>query len=189
MVITRDITWQECDKCQGSHLTNIWRQSWERGTCCTSFNGIRTNRLPGSWLYTYQWSMECKYLSRELRPSLYTFYQCCLESKHSVPMLQRMFRQWHYVYIVSWYMIGLEQSLKCWQQIIQTRARFSFVFWLHWKYHFTLLSLSPSLAISALLPVGSGLLISAPSVSDNIRNEPLLCFTTSLHYHSLGIVN
>ena len=70
-----------------------------------------------------------------------------------------MFRQWHYMYIVSLYMIGLEQSLKCWQQIIQTSTRFSFVFWLHWKYHFSLSP--PSLAaISAVLPAWSGLLIS-----------------------------
>ena len=70
-----------------------------------------------------------------------------------------MFRQWHYMYIVSLYMIGLEQSLKRWQQIIQTSTRFSFVFWLHWKYHFSLSP--PSLAaISAVLPAWSGLLIS-----------------------------
>ena len=99
----------------------------------------------------------------------YIFDQCCLKSKHLARMLQWMFRQWHYVYIVSLYMIGLEQSLKCWQQIIQTSTRFSFVFWLQniTSLHNTRVAPShPSLLSPHCCSSDwSGLLISAPCLT------------------------
>ena len=109
----------------------------------------------------------CTFLSKW--DPYYIFDQCCLKSKHLARMLQWMFRQWHYVYIVSLYMIGLEQSLKCWQQIIQTSTRFSFVFWLQniTSLHNTRVAPShPSLlSPHCCSSVWSGLLISAPCLT------------------------
>lgn len=128
-----------------SEVATCWI-CWDKagnGEHVARVNDITTNSLSGSvprsWLY-----ISIK-LSVSIPSLIYLSYIWSMLG----PMLQWMFRQWHYVYIVSLYMIGLEQSLKCWQQIIQTSTRFSFVFWLHWKYHF---SLHPPLCYAVLSP-------------------------------------